>query len=343
MDPCIPAAGAAQPENCPPLLTALLDLPPHLLLVILQHLDLVSLCSIARCNRQLLRLCSHPSLWPDVMQLYATTDWCLGSVRLVLSDILKLPPQARKKIASLKCTSSSSLCSILSHTLSQTATVLHSWLQVFHAAQLDVRRSRRFPALVPMHNLRTILATADAEGLAERVSRALQDRLHKAHNSLWRHDTWQQLPPAASMTICRADGASIRAALRPQAVVPRLVQQLQQTGWPQCQLPGSLQQVIPPDCSSTSSRADPLLDSQPGLLQVLHLCQHRMHLLHTQQLPQLQHLRGACTPVPGLDKTQGAAAASKKAAGCWRPNMTAVQAAAAKLPTEDVVRCVCVM
>lgn len=220
--------------------------------------------------------------------------------------------------------------------------LLHSWLQVFHAAQLDVRRSRRFPALVPMHNLRTILATADAEGLAERVSRALQDRLHKAHNSLWRHDTWQQLPPAASMTICRADGASIRAALRPQPVVPRLVQQLQQTGWPQCQLPGSLQQVIPPDCSSTSSRADPLLDSQPGLLQVLHLCQHRMHLLHTQQLPQLQHLRGACTPVPGLDKTQGAAAASKKAAGCWRPNMTAVQAAAAKLPTEDVVRCVCV-
>jgi hypothetical protein len=103
--------------------------------------------------------------------------------------------------------------------------------QVFHA-QLDVRRSRRFPVLVPMHNLRTILGTSDAEGLADRVSRALQERVAHAQHNLWRADSWQQLPPAASISVCRADGASIRAALRPQVVVPRMVHHLQQAGSP---------------------------------------------------------------------------------------------------------------
>jgi hypothetical protein len=90
-----------------------------------------------------------------------------------------------------------------------------------------------------MHNLRTILATSDAEGLADRVSRALQDRVAQAQHNMWRYDSWQELPPAASISICRADGAVLRAALRPQAVVAGPNQASQQARKPQQQAPAS--------------------------------------------------------------------------------------------------------
>lgn len=51
-------------------------------------------------------------------------------------------------------------------------------------------------------------------------------------SSLWRSTSWQDYPPAASISVCRADRATVRASLRPEAVVPRLVHNLQQIGWP---------------------------------------------------------------------------------------------------------------
>eukprot|EP00775_Hariotina_reticulata_P002438 gene2438-2741_t len=46
-------------------------------------------------------------------------------------------------------------------------------LQVFNV-HLDVGRSRKFPITVPLHNLRPILNITDVEGLAEKVSKAVQ-------------------------------------------------------------------------------------------------------------------------------------------------------------------------
>lgn len=99
---------------------------------------------------------------------------------------------------------------------------------------------------VPLHNLRPILCTSDAEGLADRASRALQEQLQRL--VLWRHDDWRDLPPAASISVCRADRACIRASLRPQAVVPRLVDHLQQLGWPP-----PCQPTACPDVATSSS------------------------------------------------------------------------------------------
>lgn len=69
------------------------SLPHHVLLLVLQHLDTVSLCSIARCSRLLHRLSAHPSLWPLVSY---QSDWALAGIKLTMADILKLPPQVRR-------------------------------------------------------------------------------------------------------------------------------------------------------------------------------------------------------------------------------------------------------
>lgn len=53
------------------------------------------------------------------------------------------------------------------------ARVLRLPPQIF-CLQCDVARSRRFPLTVPLHNLRPILNITDTEGLAERVSAAVQ-------------------------------------------------------------------------------------------------------------------------------------------------------------------------
>lgn len=267
--------------------------------------------------------------------------------------------------------------------------------------QLDVGRSRRFPVVVPMHSLRRILATSDAEGLAERVSRALQCRLTYASKNLWRYDNWQQLPPAATIFSCRSDGASLRASLRPQLMVPRLVHLLQQAGWPQEHLHGAegvcaanslLQEPCTCPCltansnckdiscgttilhpgSSSSSCAVPSPGSgpvtsdhataqpvppvsaqcmgccstcpcrntgmlPPGLRRVLHLCQHRLGLLHDLQLAQLQHMQGghpgvgACRAHPSSDRSSSG--------GCvWQPDLAALQELAPQLPDEATVR-----
>lgn len=178
-----------------------------------------------------------------------------------------------------------------------------------------------------MHNLRSILGTSDAEGLAERTSRALQEQVEHAANSLWRYDSWQQLPPAASISICRADGASIRAAPRPQAVVPRLVHQLQRAGWPP-QLP-----TVAPAATEAGNQHSPTSQHggagaaaalPSGLLHAVQQCQHRQGLVHEQQVSQLRHLSGY-KPAP-------------QAARPWRANLTALQAAAGKLPDEDTAR-----
>jgi hypothetical protein len=249
-------------------------------------------------------------------------------------------------------------------------------MQVFNA-QLDVRRSRRFPVSVSMHNLRTILATSDAEGLADRVSRALQDRVAQAQHNMWRYDSWQELPPAASISICRADGAVLRAALRPQAVVPRLVHHLQQAGWPKPSQPtgakapaagtsvkcsdvyfsrdtahaqagsasGSARHAVACDgvSSSISSDTGPLRSAESclpgGLLEVLRLCQQRMGLLRSGQLPQLQRLRRGADQAATTAQGQGGQQSCVTGAG-WRPNMVALQTVAPKLPDEVTARSV---
>jgi hypothetical protein len=241
-------------------------------------------------------------------------------------------------------------------------------LQVFNA-QLDVRRSRRFPVYVGMHNLRTILGS-DAEGLAERVSRALQDRLAHLQHNLWRYDSWQELPPAASISVCRADGASIRAGLRPQAVVPHLVAQLQQLGWPPDTPPGPHTAASAAgssngdsssqsgsmsgtpntsDVDGSSSRTGVPAGAMPlpaCLIEVLHVCQQRMNLLHTGQV--LQQLRGAALgqKAAGLRATTTTVGAGAATAGpapfCqWRPNMKALYSLADRLPDESTARWVC--
>jgi len=72
--------------------TSLLDLPQHLLILILQQLDTVSICSASRCNRALWHLSCHPSLWP-ASSTQGPADWALGDVKLALANILALPPQ----------------------------------------------------------------------------------------------------------------------------------------------------------------------------------------------------------------------------------------------------------
>jgi hypothetical protein len=61
--------------------------------------------------------------------------------------------------------------------------VLSAVLQVFQV-QLDVKRSRKFPVTVPLHNLRPLLGITDTEELAERVSKALQVRFHLSYSLL---------------------------------------------------------------------------------------------------------------------------------------------------------------
>jgi hypothetical protein len=247
-------------------------------------------------------------------------------------------------------------------------------VQVFNA-QLDVRRSRRFPVSVSMHNLRTILAASDAEGLADRVSTALQDRVAHAQHNMWRYDSWRELPPAASISICRADGAVLRAALRPQAVVPRLVHHLQQAGWPKSSKPtgpkapaggssvscsdvsasrdtghaqprsatGSVQHAAACDGVSSSSSSEAVCIAEGclpgGLLEVLQLCQQRMELLRSGQLPQLQRLRRGAEQGVTTARGQGEQQSGVKAAG-WRPNLVALQTVAPKLPDEVTARSV---
>lgn len=48
-------------------------------------------------------------------------------------------------------------------------------VQVFQIL-LDVKRSRKFPVTVPLHNLRPLLNVTDTEGLADRLSKAVQVR-----------------------------------------------------------------------------------------------------------------------------------------------------------------------
>jgi hypothetical protein len=71
------------------------SLPHHVLLLVLQHLDTVSLCSVSRCSRLLHRLCAHPSLWPLISY---QSDWALAGIKLTMADILKLPPQVRTTV-----------------------------------------------------------------------------------------------------------------------------------------------------------------------------------------------------------------------------------------------------
>lgn len=344
--------------------TSLLDLPHSLILSIMQQMDMLTLCTVSRCCRALHQLSSHPLLWPAQ---HAASQWAVGDVRLTLANILKLPPQVfmmcmqHMRPARGASSQSQAACTIV-------GLVVTGLMQVFNA-QLDVRRSRRFPVYVGMHNLRPILAISDAEGLAERVSRALQDKLLHLQHNLWRYDSWQELPPAASISVCRADGASIRAGLRPQAVVPHLVAQLQQLGWPPDTPPGLDAAASPAGSSdeatssqigstsgttnspdSGSSRSGTAAGAMPlpaGLVQVLQVCQQRMNLLHTGQV--LQQLRGAALgqKAGGLRAATpagaGAAPAGAAPACQWRPNMKALHSVADRLPDESTARWVYVL
>jgi hypothetical protein len=81
--------GIPPPDAMHSLLTGL---PAHVLLLVLQQLDVVSLCNVARCNRALHRLSWHSSLWP-ASSIHTAADWALGDVKTTLAHILKLPPQ----------------------------------------------------------------------------------------------------------------------------------------------------------------------------------------------------------------------------------------------------------
>ncbi len=50
---------------------------------------------------------------------------------------------------------------------------MHVNAQIFNV-RLEESRSSKFPVSVPLHNLRFVMAAGDVEGLAERVSSALQ-------------------------------------------------------------------------------------------------------------------------------------------------------------------------
>jgi len=61
---------------------------------------------------------------------------------------------------------------------------------------------------------------------------SLQACVERLSKALWKYPCWDQLPPAATISICRADRGTVRASLRPEAVVPQILHQLQQLGWP---------------------------------------------------------------------------------------------------------------
>lgn len=87
-------------------------------------------------------------------------------------------------------------------------------------------------------------------------------------------------------------------------------------------------------CDNPSSGSAASLPS--GLADVLRLCQQRMELLSSQQLPQLQHLYAAKMCSPNLNLCSRNIG---KAAGVhWRPNMAALQAVAGRLPDPVVAR-----
>lgn len=274
---------AAAPETC------LLDLPHHILMQILQQLDLVSLCAAARSSPILQQIAAHPSLWPTAQ---ARHNWALGGIRACLADILRLPPL------------------------------------VFNA-HLDARRSPRFPACVFMHNLRSILGTSDAAGLAETTSSVQQDRLALVKQNLWRYECWQDVPPEASMRVCRADGFIIRAALQPRVVVPRLLRQLQQAGWPPPPGDTTGTAAAASACSSADSMEQSL---PPGVLEVLELCQHRMR--QSIQLSQLQQLRGRFEPAQQAADSQQVSWQGST----WRLNRPALRAAVPYIPDETTAR-----
>eukprot|EP00878_Enallax_costatus_P023617 GHUV01025124.1.p1 GENE.GHUV01025124.1~~GHUV01025124.1.p1 ORF type:complete len:143 (+),score=31.48 GHUV01025124.1:506-934(+) len=93
-------------------------------------------------------LLSKIAAHPSLWPHFIRDGWAVWDVRCTLARILRLPPQ------------------------------------VFHV-QLDVKRSRRFPVTVPLHNLRPLLNITDTEGLADRLSKAVQvsSSAHH-HNSL---------------------------------------------------------------------------------------------------------------------------------------------------------------
>jgi hypothetical protein len=283
------AADTGDPHAAAVPETCLLDLPQQVLLQIMQQLDLVSLCAASRSSPALQQVAAHPSLWSPDQ---ARHNWALGGIRASLAHILRLPPL------------------------------------VFNA-QLDARRSPRFPACVFMHNLRSILGTSDAAGLAETSSSVLQDRLTAVKQNLWRYDCWQDVPPEASMSVCRADGFSIRARLHPRVVVPRLLRQLQQAGWPPPPGGATGAAAAAAAGSSADSTERPL---PPGVLEVLQLCQHRMR--HSTQLLQLQQLRGL------FGSTQQAAGVQQvsRPRSSWRLNRPALQAVVPYIPDESTAR-----
>lgn len=78
--------------------------------------------------------------------------------------------------------------------------------------------------------LRIVTADVSQHALLTHAAAAVQDQVAKLKP--WRFGSWQHLPPAASISCCRANRSAVCARLRPEAVVPRLVHQLQQAGWP---------------------------------------------------------------------------------------------------------------
>ncbi|KAF6251802.1 hypothetical protein COO60DRAFT_1674389 [Scenedesmus sp. NREL 46B-D3] len=185
---------------------------------------------------------------------------------------------------------------------------------VFHV-QLDVKRSREFPVIVPLDNLRPLLGVTDTEELAERVSKAVQDQVAKL--KLWRFSSWQQLPPAASISCCWADRSTVRASLRPEAAVPRLVHQLQQAGWP------------PQHAAATAAA----------------LCRSRLQLLLVGQLPglaELAHSRSSGSRgVPRRGSSPGSAEPRERLAVLQlghRPSLQMLTLAAGKLPDVATAR-----
>jgi hypothetical protein len=203
--------------------------------------------------------------------------------------------------------------------------------------ELDAGRSRRFPVCVPLQQLRRRLATSDAEGLAERVSSALQEQLARVAATLYRHDSWVTMPPAAALGVCRADGGCVRATLRPPAVVPHLVQQLQATGWPPTHTAGNATAAVfavatPADrfdrCCCVGDHETPQLPQVAAAVQ--HVFTQRMAAVHQQR-----HTQALATTAAADDVVSSCHATSLPA------RSTAPRAYEGRaLPEAAVARCV---
>lgn len=128
------------------------------------------------------------------------------------------------------------------------------------------------------------------------VCALLQERVARTAKCLWRYDSARDWPPLAAINVVRADRSCVRMTVRPAAIVPRVVSQLQALGWP----------PLPTQPAAAPAAAAPAVQEQERQLQAA------AHQLtdgesFSARVQQVAWLRDACPASPQKQRSQPAA------------------------------------